>query len=226
MPAGARTRVARALKGVAAQDSVFPNTLLWPGAGAGGAACRAARARPEGRAYGPAGVWRRRVRAGPPAPRGEAVSGITTARRHGARRVRGGGRRGGDARRARGEGGRGGGRERGEGPGAEAREEEAGREGRGGEGSPQRAGARGGPGARLRGTCRPGGLPTTPCRGPSRRAARSPVSQSTQSRLLLSGPGQAAAWLPVWWHARDCHCLGIKFLGGRVGATMQYLCPA
>ena len=31
--------------------------------------------------------------------------------------------------------------------------------------------------------------------------------------LLSVGPRQGVAWLPVWWHARDRHCLGTDPLG-------------
>ena len=50
-------------------------------------------------------------------------------------------------------------------------------------------------------------------------------------RLSSVGPCQAAAWLPVCWHARDCHCLGPDPLWrgrgggvGRLGATVHQFC--
>ena len=39
---------------------------------------------------------------------------------------------------------------------------------------------------------------------------------TTLPGVLGEGPCQAAAWLPVWWHARDRHCLGSDPLGGRI----------
>ena len=50
---------------------------------------------------------------------------------------------------------------------------------------------------------------------------------TTLPGLLGVGPCQAAAWLPVWWHAWDRHCLGTDPLGGRrIGGDTAAVLPS
>ena len=50
---------------------------------------------------------------------------------------------------------------------------------------------------------------------------------TTLPGLSSVGPCQAAAWLPVWWHAGDHYCLGTDPLwgGGRVGGDSAAALP-